>query len=65
MIQFKAVLIFLCCSRGPEYSIFVGDLSPDVTDHALKVGVQLKISIVRCCSIHVFLGEAFGGTLVV
>jgi len=23
-------------SQGPEYSIFVGDLSPDVTDHALQ-----------------------------
>lgn len=27
----------LFCCRGPEHSIFVGDLTPDVTDVVLQV----------------------------
>ena len=40
LLQWSQVfcICYFCCS-GPEFSIFVGDLSMDVTDQDLQVGI--------------------------
>jgi len=38
-------------SQGPEYSIFVGDLSPDVTDYALQEFFQRKFPTCKAAKV--------------
>ena len=37
------LIVFLCFYRGPEYSLFVGDLTPDVTDTMLQVSKYIRL----------------------